>query len=198
MEDRSGWASRRYHLGSGKEVFDTEVYTIYQALSVIDQRLWSGHRYTVFVDSAAAIDRVRSDSIGPGQRFAVAAIETCTRVLSRDNDVSIRWAPAHHGVLTTRGQASMRRPRPREESLTARSRTNTGEKHPVTHDEGGGGGPAPGNYPMDQCRDHVKPQRKQKPPPGKGVRRKLLRRTPKSIASRYYQINSGYAAIGLI
>ena len=40
------------------------------------------------------------------------------------------------------------------------------------------------------------PRRKYKPPPGRGLRRKLLRRVPKSIASRYYQLLSGHAAIG--
>lgn len=50
----------------------------------------------MFVDST---DRVRSDGISPGQRLAVAAIEACTRALSRDNEVSIRWVPAHHSVL---------------------------------------------------------------------------------------------------
>lgn len=76
-----------------------EVYAISQALSIIDQRQESGHRYTIFVNSAAAIDRIRSGSTGPGQRFAIAAIETCTRVPARDDEVSIRWAPAHQGVL---------------------------------------------------------------------------------------------------
>lgn len=50
------------------------------------------------MDSTAAIERVRSDSTGPGQRFAVAAIEVCTRLLLRKNEVTIRWVPAHHGV----------------------------------------------------------------------------------------------------
>ena len=35
---------------------------------------------------------------GPGQRFAVAAIKVCTRLLTRDNEVAILWVPAHHGV----------------------------------------------------------------------------------------------------
>ena len=48
-----------------------ETLAIYQALPALDQRRESGHRYTVFVDSTAAIDRVRSDALGPGQHFAV-------------------------------------------------------------------------------------------------------------------------------
>ena len=94
----SGLSGSRYHLGNNKEAFDAEVYAIYQAPRILDQRQESGHRYTVFVDSTPAIDRVRSDSISLDQRFAVAAIEACTRVLARDYEVSIRWVPAHHGV----------------------------------------------------------------------------------------------------
>lgn len=43
---------------------------------------------------------------------------------------------------------------------------------------------------------HVGPERKHRPSPGKGLRRKQLRRTRKSIASRYYQLLLGHAAIG--
>ena len=35
---------------------------------------------------------------GPGQRFAIAAMEVCHRVLARDNNVTIRWVPSHNGI----------------------------------------------------------------------------------------------------
>lgn len=78
-------------------MFDADT-PIYQALGVADQRQERGRRYTIFVDSTAAIE-IRSDSTGPGQRFAVAAIEACARRRARDNEVTIRWVPAHQGVL---------------------------------------------------------------------------------------------------
>ena len=37
-----GWTGRRFHIGSNKEVFDAEVYEIYQALSTMDQRQETG------------------------------------------------------------------------------------------------------------------------------------------------------------
>ena len=74
------------------------MYAIFQALSIINQSQERGHRYTVFVDSTSAIDRARSDSIGPGQGFAIAVIEACTKIISRNNEVAIRWVPAHQGV----------------------------------------------------------------------------------------------------
>ena len=49
----------------------------------------------------------------------------------------------------------------------------------------------------DWMRDRFgNPARKCQPPPGKGLRRKLLRKTPRSVASKYYQPLSGHAAIG--
>ena len=91
------WTGRRFHLGSNKEMFDAEVYAIYQALSIMDQRQESGRRYTLFVDPTSAISRIRSD-IGPGQPFAIASIEVATWILARDNEVTVRWVPAHHEV----------------------------------------------------------------------------------------------------
>lgn len=52
-----------------------------------------------FVDSTAAIERARTDSVGPGQRFAVASMEVCSRVRDRDNKATICWVPAHGGII---------------------------------------------------------------------------------------------------
>lgn len=86
----SGWAGHRFHLGLNKGDFDAEFYAIYQALSIMGQRQESRRWYTLFVDSASAISRACTDDIGPGQRFAVASIEVATRLLTRDNEVTIR------------------------------------------------------------------------------------------------------------
>ena len=69
-------------LGDNKEVFNAEVYAIPQALEILDRREERGRRYTDFVDSTSAIDRVRADGIGPGRAFAVAAIERCSRIMA--------------------------------------------------------------------------------------------------------------------
>ena len=64
----------------------------------MDQRQEAGRRYTIFADSMAAIERIQSDAIGPGQRFTVAANEVGTRLMSRNNEAAIHWVPTHHGV----------------------------------------------------------------------------------------------------
>ena len=92
------WTSCRFHLGTNKEAFDAEVYAIYQALSIKDRRQESGHRYTPFVDPTFAIDKIRSDALGPRQRFAVASIEVCARIKGRNNEVMICWVPAHQEI----------------------------------------------------------------------------------------------------
>ena len=64
----------------------------------MDQRQETGRQYTILADSTAAIERIRTDTIGPGQRFAIAAMEVCNRIRSRDNEVTVHWVPAHHGI----------------------------------------------------------------------------------------------------
>ena len=172
------------------------MYVISQALSIIDQRQESGHRYTVFEDSTSAIGRVRSDSIAPGQRFAIAAIETCTRVLARDNEVSIWWVPARHGVLGNEKadehvKAAAEGGRPDTEDPDE-YRWETSLSHTIrvaTETRSRTAAQWTADHPGD-------PRRKYRPPPGRGLRRKLLRKTPKSVAGRYYQLLSGHAAIG--
>ena len=81
----SCWTGRRYHLGTNKEVFDAEAFAIYQVLRFVNRRQESGRRYTLFVDSTAAIERVRTDVLGPGQAHAIAAMESCGRIIERGN-----------------------------------------------------------------------------------------------------------------
>ena len=54
-ETPGGWTGCRYYLGSNKEVFDADVFAVYRALNVIEQKQERGRRYTIFVDSTSAI-----------------------------------------------------------------------------------------------------------------------------------------------
>ena len=50
------------------------------------------------MDPAAAIDWVRIDAPGLGRRFAIAATEVCDLIITRDDEVTIRWVPAYHEI----------------------------------------------------------------------------------------------------
>ena len=97
-QTEEGWTGRRFHLGTNKEVFDAEVYAIYQALRTFEERQETGKKYTVFSDCQPAIRRALSDAIGPCQQWARAIIDLATRLIGRRNEVLILWVPAHVGV----------------------------------------------------------------------------------------------------
>ena len=69
-------------------MFDAEVFAIYKALGTIEQSE-QGRRYTIPVETTSAITRVRDDDKGPGQPFAMAAIEVYSRITSNDNNITI-------------------------------------------------------------------------------------------------------------
>ena len=79
----AGWTGRRFHPGKNKEVFDAELYALYQAAKIMDERREEGQDYTIQTDSTAALERAASDRMGPGQRFAVAIMEINDRLASR-------------------------------------------------------------------------------------------------------------------
>ena len=94
----AGWTGRRYHLGKNKEAFDAELCALYQATKILDERNEQGQGYAILSDSTAAIERARSDEMGPGQRFAVATTDVCSRLISRGNTLTLRWVPSHLGI----------------------------------------------------------------------------------------------------
>ena len=57
-----GWTGRRFQLGKNKEVFDAEMFAVWQALGALEQKSEHGREYTIFVDSTSAIARVRDDA----------------------------------------------------------------------------------------------------------------------------------------
>ena len=147
------------------------------------------------MDSAAAIDRIRSDTLGPVQRFAAASIEVCSRTLGRKKRRHGPLGAATPGHRGQRGGGQICQCRGRggspadavpndyrwEHSLSYMTRAFAETKNRTT---------------AQWIADHVKPERKYSPPPGKDVRRKQLRRARKSVSGRYFQLMSGHAAIG--
>ena len=148
---------------------------MWQALRALEQRYERDREYTIFVDSTSASTRVRDDARGLGQRFGVAAIEVETRLAAAGNRVTICWVSAHAGAegnevadQYARDAATGRAPNERllegyteETSLAHMTRVATEARSKAT---------------TDWIADHVRPGRRYRPPPGKGVRRNRLRR----------------------
>ena len=197
-----GWAGRRFHLGTNKEVFDAEVYAIYQVLKIFEKRNQSGRKSTIFSGCQPAIRRALSDALGPGQQWARAIIETSTRLIGRGNEVLILWVPAHAGVagnevvdgmagnevvdgMAKEAAAGQVYGVPDQVSWQASlphlSRRATERRSEDT---------------SRWIRDHVRPERRYVPPGGTGFRKRAMRRVHKSVAQRYYQLLSGHAATG--
>ena len=135
------------------------------------------------------------ETLGPGQRFAIAAMEVWDRVLARDNEVTIRWVPAHSRVAgseqaDTYAKAAARRSAPHnngddddvpdglltEASLSHMSRSATEARSRASTEWC-----APSGY---------------RPPSGRGLRRQHLRNIKKELAGRYYQFPSGHGSFG--
>ena len=187
------WTGRSFHLSTNKEDFDAEVFAIYQALRAFEERPRVGHHFTIFADSQAAIQRIRTDGVGPGQCWARAAIEVCSRLIARGNEVSVFRVPARSGIVGNemadqlakeaaggQQQHSVQDELRWEASLSHLSRVITGNLLKAT---------------AQWVASHVRPERRYRPPTGSGLRRKPLRRVRMSLASRYYQLLSGHAAI---
>ena len=186
----SGWVGRRYHLGNNKEVFDAEVFAIYQALRIINRQQESGRRHTLFFDSTAAIEHVRTDALGPGQAYVTAEMKVCDLIIE------------HHHLLG---------PRPQQGGGKQGSRQ-------ILKGSGGSHGGMHGAEPdfldeaflsyMARAATETRSQstaewissrigtRRYRPPPGRGLRRQHLRNVRKELAGRFYQFLSGHPAVG--
>jgi len=67
-EEEGRWKQRRVHLGRQKEVFDTEMYAMSEAMKIADEMAKQKEvtRVTVFTDFQATLRRIQSDEPGPG------------------------------------------------------------------------------------------------------------------------------------
>jgi len=91
------WKGQRVHLGSSQEAYDAECAAIVRALRIgrdfrKQQRI---SKITIFTDAQAAIRRMQTLEVGPGQIFALQARCILAEI---DCPMEIRWCPAHEGI----------------------------------------------------------------------------------------------------
>ena len=138
------------------------------------------------MDSTAAIEGGRTDSIGPSQRFAMADIETSTRLRARGNEVTIRWVPTHQGApgnekadKYVKIAADGERP---DDAVSDDYRWETSLSH-MTRVATEARARSTAQWITERTED---PRGRYRPPRGRALKRKLFRRARKSVASRYY------------
>ena len=188
----AGWAGRRYRLGKNKEVFDAELYALYRATKILEERGEQGQDYTILSDSTAALARARSDSTGPGQLFTIAIAEVCSRLANQGNTLTLKWVPSHSGIEGNEVADDWAK-MAAESQLDAAPRDylrETSFAHMIRKaTEARSAGVA------KWIGDHVKNKHRYTPPKGPKLR-KELRHERKALAGRYYQLLSGHAATG--
>ena len=163
-------------------MFDAELYTLYRATKILEERGEEGQNCIIWTNSTAALNRAASDEMGPGQRFALALMEVHSRLASRWNALTLRWVPGHMGVEGNEvrdqwaGEAAeslgdaVPKAYLRETSFAHRTRATTEARSAGV---------------SEWIMDHVDRRRRYCPPKGQKLR-KELRHERKALASRYY------------
>ena len=198
--EQDRWTGEGWHLGNNKEVFDAEVYTVFRAVRRFAMRDEEDQWYTIFADSSSAIKRCVDDTPGPGQALARAIIRTAEGMASSNSTITVRWVPAHSGIIgnetadTLAYSAAKERPIRRSRRLrrdnklcalqcTASfahlARRSTEARARATH---------------QWIEERLKGRRGYKRPGKVGIR-EALRRALRGVATRFFQLLSGHAPI---
>jgi ribonuclease HI len=191
-QDPNGtWKTRGFPLGSGHEVFDAELLGVIQALRIAKRT--SGNKpITILLDSQAAIARLRHTRAGAGQSFALQAHAIARDLQAQGRELTIQWVPGHAGIEGNE----------KADQVAKEAATKPGS--------------IPGGlslaFTRRACTEIVKArkqgwltqalakrslQNQRAYRPHKGWKLDpAASRAPKQVASRYYQLKSGHAAIG--
>ena len=95
------WLQKGYPLGKTKEVFDAELYGIKSALDIAINKLSRNpyiKRLIVLSDSQAALLRVSTDYLGPGQAIAIDISVRAQTLVDKGIEVILQWVPSHIGI----------------------------------------------------------------------------------------------------
>ena len=185
-----GWTERSTYLGTNKDVFDAEVFAILRAVRLLNGRGEEGQAYTVFSDSQVVVAQIQHDDCGPAQALARAVVDMAYELRQRGNSITVRRDPAHlseesnkHADATAKRAAGGEEDRASPEylgeaSLSHLTRKTTEARSRATR---------------EWIRDHVRRERRYRPPP-RGKLRKGLGKVRRELAGRFYQLLPGHAA----
>ncbi|ODM18007.1 hypothetical protein SI65_06795 [Aspergillus cristatus] len=192
QEPGGTWKTRGFPLGKGCEVFDAELLGVVQALQLAE-KVGDQRPVTILLDSQAAIARLQHTQSGPGQALAIQAHAIAKRLHARGCQTTIQWVPGHAGIegneradqaaKQAAGKPPGRGPREISLAFTCRARTEaiTAQRQRWLNKELG--------QRSQQGQRTYRPQRNWRLDPAAAM-------APKHLASRYFQLRSGHAAIG--
>ncbi len=191
-EPRGEWQTREIPLGKGKEVFDAELTGACRALELA-RRIRGRGPVTVLIDSQAAINRLRHLGPGPGQYLAIQAHRAAEALTAQNRSISLAWVPGHEGV-----EGNERADQAAKRAATKVPRAGLGELSLA--------------YTRRICTEAMKQTRQRWLTTALAKRSAAQQRTyrvrsgwqldpatakaSKVVASRYYQLKAGHAAIG--
>jgi ribonuclease HI len=186
------WQTRGVPLGLGKEVFDAELVGACEALEIALKDRNRG-LVIVLLDSQAAISRLSHLGVGPGQSLAMRAHRAAQALEAQGKPVTIQWVPGHQGI-------------------EGNERADQAAKQAASKPLRGGCGELSIAYTNRARTETTRARRQQWLTKALGCRSLEAQRAyqaqpgwkldpiaaaaPKRIASRYYQLKVGHAAIG--
>jgi ribonuclease HI len=189
------------YLGTSTEVFDAELYALYEALRGARRLLDAGHAFrkvAVFSDAQAALLRLRTDDEGPGQCIGRRISWEEQELRSRKVSVEYRWLPSHIGIpgneaadaaakraTTHRCDDSPECEKRGCHAVTWTSLAHINRRATETQSR----------LTQEWIQKHLADSRSYKPKTKWGIR-KALKKIPKHRAAVFLQLASGHALIG--
>jgi ribonuclease HI len=185
------WKTREVPMGIGHETFDAELEGACTALEIALKGRDEGP-VTILLDSLAAIKRLQVQKMSPGQGLVVRAHRAAQALEDRGRRVTVQWVPGHSGIegneradQVAKSAAAKSRGNDQGISIAYTNRVCTevvkARRQQWLSKMLGNGDRA--------ARGHYRAQRGWKQDP-------ILAAAPKKLASRFYQLKSGHAAIG--
>ena len=191
QDSQGTWRSRGFPMGLGQEVFDAELLGVLQALKIA-KRIQRKGPIIILLDSQAAIARLRHTQAGPGQALAMQAYAAARDLQAQGQDPIIQWVPGHTGI-------------------EGNERADQVAKHAASKPGSGPGGLSLA-FTSRACTEAIRArkqgwlaralakrsrrsQRAYRPQKGWQLDPSAARAS-KQLASRYYQLKIGHAALG--